>query len=678
MTRKNKMLLLAVGAALAVSAWYFLQPAGVNAVEPAVPVATKSAAVPSHPVPTSAAPPAQTAAQLNPYGDYCPTIAQPVAMQGSLADQLLPLLQSGKTPAELLQYDLTPSVWYIQYANTIAEVMQQRAAQVLNIQHGNFLEMLVIRQQQEQNDNPLQVARELAADENFQVFTPHLGTIHGSSLLSPSLMFLQLSAKVPADEFNKLIAGKTFSPLEIAVALELQLPETHLLQLVAQGRDLAEFPVGYSNQHTGTPAWNLADVAATQWQPKVLKALKQQGVVPSSIEGVVTGLDFALFSKPSRSLDLSNQPELQQRLKQAQRNTVAYLLNEGYWAHGYQSENGIWRFGNHFLNAINFDGKDILALLPSEHVSAAQAASVFRRLNVKPQPIPAGTALANWVQAHKQAGTLAKQAKQQCHAGKQQLIAQEGLLSRELIQDHIFKLRAGQPGAAMALAPLHQQDPAWVAWHWQLGGAPEGDTNEQLRDQISQRMEDQAELAAFLQKTELDSNTTAWLLMELVRQPSLLQAFNQRFAPKAPTFLYSLFSSDPLSAQHQAELKALTEAGYDFALQDLYGRNLFQWAFLASPQAVLFMLQQGVSPFAPALGPDALDMALEASYLQRQLHPALPQILAQLKDPEPSHLARLKRLELYRPDVYQAVLALKPDLQLPPDTKPNELLSPLM
>ena len=132
------------------------------------------------------------------------------------------------------------------------------------------------------------------------------------------------------------------------------------------------------------------------------------------------------------------------------------------------------------------------------------------------------------------------------------------------------------------------------------------------------------------------------------------------------------------SLQADTELKALLDAGYDLSLQDLYGRNLYMWAFRASPEAVLLMLQHGVSPFAQQLGPDALDLALEASYLQRELHPALPQILAQLTDPEPSHLARLQRLALYRPDLYQAILKIKPDLQIPPGTKPNELLSPPM
>ena len=227
--------------------------------------------------------------------------------------------------------------------------------------------------------------------------------------------------------------------------------------------------------------------------------------------------------------------------------------------------------------------------------------------------------------------------------------------------------------AEIALAPLHQQDPAWVAWHWRRGGAREGDANQRLRDQLEPLIQQPAELAAFLQTTELDSNTTAWLLANLINKPDLVAAFNQRFAPKAPSFLYPLFQR-----LNQGELKALAEAGYDFALQDSYGRNLYMWAFYSSPEAVIFMLEQGVSPFAQTIGPDALDMALEASYLERKLHPALPKILAQLTDAEPSHLSRLKRLALYRPELYQAILTIKPDLKLPADTQPNTLLSPLL
>jgi hypothetical protein len=418
--------------------------------------------------------------------------------------------------------------------------------------------------------------------------------------------------------------------------------------------------------HALTPAWNLADVAAMHWQPAMLKALKQQGVVPSSMEGVVTGLDFALFTEPATLPEARNTADMQSRLKQAQRDTIAYLLEEGYWAHGYQMENGNWYFGNNFINTSRFEDADILALL-----SAAGPAKVFRRVELQPQPVPPGTALADWVAQQKQAKALEKQARQQCLAGKQQLISDEALLSRNAIQEQIFAWRDGKPPAELALAPLHQRDPAWVAWHWQMGGARQLDADPALRDQLTDLLQDPAELMALLQKTELDSGTTAWLLMEVMTKPDLVPAFEQRFAPKAPSYLYPGYGFKP-----EQDLKALMEAGFDLSIQDLYGRNLFSWAFQTSPETVVLLLNEGLSPFVQPLGPDALDLALEDSYLQGQLHPALPLILQQLTDPEPSHLARLKRLALYRPELYQAVLQLKPDLQLPADTKPNELLCP--
>ena len=53
------------------------------------------------------------------------------------------------------------------------------------------------------------------------------------------------------------------------------------------------------------------------------------------------------------------------------------------------------------------------------------------------------------------------------------------------------------------------------------------------------------------------------------------------------------------------------------------------------------------------LGPDALDLVLDASYLQQRLHPALFYILQETERLEPSHLARLKRLQQYRPALFQ-------------------------
>lgn len=666
---KNSMLLIiaTVAVAVAVAGWFWRLP---QTLIPDSQTRIKPQTAPSvqlNPISITTVNDANSIAQLNPY-----TLCQSKSADGSdhekaLTQLVLTLLQAGNTPAELLQYDVSAAVWYNGYAASIAQAKHMIGVRALNIQEPSVLDMLTEWVQQELSDNPEAFARKLAAGEDFQVFVPTgLGTWNGSAYISPSLLFLQLSPQIPFTEFKQLVSGKTFLPLEFAVAMQSQLPERHLLQLLAQTRDPDQFAAGYHNYAAITPAWNLADVAAMHWQPSVLQALKQRGVEPSSIEGVVTGLDFALFTEMPRHSDQKNNPEVQTRLKQAQRDTVAYLLKEGYWAHGYQSEDGSWRFGNNFLNVMRFDAGDILALLP-----AGAPTQVFRRAEVKPQPVPAGSALADWVQAQHQLKTLAQQAYQQCIAAKQQLLEQEALLSRNDIQEQIFKWRGDKPLAELALAPLHQQDPAWLAWHWQMGGAQEFEVDEKLRDELAGHLHNPAELTAFLQTTELDSGTTAWLLMEILHKPEFLPAFNQRFAAKAPAFLYPVFS-----LEKDKELKALVDAGYDFGLQDVYGRNLYQWAFRAAPDAVVLMLQQGVSPFAQPLGPDALDLALEASYLQRELHPALPQILALLTDAEPSHLARLKRLQLYRPDLYQAVLKIKPGLQLPPDIRPNKLLSP--
>lgn len=666
----NKFLAVVLVAVIAGLGWYFIQPAGSSSTTSKVTAARSVEAGSSDAgrlAEQLSATVKKRSSELSPYANCPETGTHPGDIQKQLTEQLLPLLANGKTPAELLRYDLSGAIWHMAYAESVAQALQIMGSNRLNIQEPSVLDMLAGRVQQELSASPAEFARVLAADEDFQVFVPvGLGTWNGSAYLSPSLLFLQLGDKIPVAEFKRLIAGKTFTPLEIAVAMQSRLPTEQLLQLLTQGRDLDQFPAGYHNYQSRTPVWNLADIAAMLWQPAVLKALKQQGVVPSNIEGVVTGLDFALFTEPSRHLELEKNPELQKQLKQAQRDTVAYLLEEGYWAHGYQLENGNWYFGNNFLNAGRFDNADILALLP-----AAGLDKVFRRVAVQPQPVPAGSALADWVAQQQQAKAQAQQARQQCLAGKQQLISTEALLNREAIQEQIFAWRDGKASAELALAPLHQRDPAWVAWHWQLGGARQLDADPALRDQLTDLLQDPAELMAFLQKTELDSGTTAWLLMEVMTKPELVPAFEQRFAPKAPAYLYPGYGFKP-----EQDLKALLDAGFDLGIQDLYGRNLFSWAFQTSPETVVLLLNAGLSPFVQPLGPDALDLALEDSYLQRQLHPALPLILQQLTDPEPSHLARLKRLALYRPELYQAVLQLKPALQLPADTQPNELLGP--
>lgn len=656
-------------AALAGVGWYMFQPVVLRPAAGPLPAASASATDQSDEKHQAATVPVLTPAQLSPYAD-CPSGGtHAVDTKESLMEQLYPLLQAGKTPAELLQFDMQDAIWPMGYAESIAQVQHLIGYQALQVKAPEMLANFAARLEQlSAPKDLLDFSRRLAEDEDFQVFVSRglHGNKNGSMLQSPSIEFMQLAAYISFDDFKQLIAGKTFAPVEIAMAMQSQLPEQYLLQLLQQGRDLDQFPAGYQSMQALTPAWNLADVAAMHWQPAVLKALKQQGIVPSSMEGIVTGLDFALFTEPHRLPEVRDTAEMQQRLKQAQRETVAYLLAEGYWAHGRQLDSGNWYFGNNFLNTSRFENEEILALLP-----AAGPAKVFRRAVLTLQPVPAGTGLADWVAQQKQAKAQAQQARQQCLAGKQQLISTEALLSRNAIQKQIFAWRDGKPAAELALAPLHQRDPAWLAWHWQMGGARQLDADETLREQLTDLLHDPAELMAFLQKTELDSGTTAWLLMEVMTKPDLVPAFEQRFAPKAPAYLYPGYGFKP-----EQDLKVLLEAGFDLGIEDLYGRNFFHWAFQTSPETVLLLLNAGLSPFAQQLGPDALDLALEHSYLQGKLHPALPLILPKLTDAEPSHLARLKRLQLYRPALYQEVLQLKPDLQLPADIQPNELLCP--
>lgn len=229
--------------------WYFCQPTTGSS-------AANQQSAPSSSLAGSGATPNQAkhishaakkrTAELSPYASCPETGAHPGDIQQQLSEQLLPLLANGKTPAELLHYDMRGAIWQMAYSESVAQAMQIIGSKTLNIQKPSLLDLLANRLQQELSDSPEQFARVLAADEDFQVFVPmEFGTWGGSAYLSPSLLFLQLGDKIPAVEFKRLIAGKTFSPLEIAVAIQSRLPTEHLLQLLSQGRDLDQFPAGY-------------------------------------------------------------------------------------------------------------------------------------------------------------------------------------------------------------------------------------------------------------------------------------------------------------------------------------------------------------------------------------------------------------------------------------------------
>ena len=659
-----------VAVVVAVLALLWLSP------KPVATVATKTntggTSISAQTEPASLKPDTAIVQDADPYGSCSAQSSSVLDDEQELATLLLALLSAGKTPAELLQYNVSAAVWPGRYAESIAKAKQQLGLRQLNIQEPSMLNKLSQRLEQDLTDNPLDVAKRLAEQDEFQSFVSiGMGTWGGSMLISPSLLLMQLSPQLPIADFRQIIAGKSFLPLEIAVAMQARASDEHLLALIAQSRDIDQFPTGFELTGGVAPVWNLADVAAALWHPAALKALKQLGVTPTNIEGVVTGLDYALFANHRTLRSTHKDPALEQAsqsdLQQAQQQTVAYLIDEGFWAHGRQLKSGNWSFGNFYLNTGNLRTNNILALLP-----AGKPELFFRNLGLPNQPVPPDQALATWLTKIADAKAAANTAYTVCSQQKQQLRIEEGLLSEEQIIQQMSQWRGEQAAEATAIAPMQLQDPAWVAWHWRMGGAREQQSDEQHTQQLADMLDKPAAMQDFLQKTALDSATTAWLLMELRRKPELLPLFNQRYNPVAPDFIYPVFWNGDAAA-----LDRLKAAGYDFKLQDRHGRNLYLAAFKQSPDAVLFLLAQDVSPLSQQIGPDALDLALEFSYRQSNLHPALPRILEQVSDFEPSHLARLKRLQQYRPTLYQQVLQLKPKLQLPADISPNELLTPL-
>ena len=111
--------------------------------------------------------------------------------------------------------------------------------------------------------------------------------------------------------------------------------------------------------------------------------------------------------------------------------------------------------------------------------------------------------------------------------------------------------------------------------------------------------------------------------------------------------------------------RELIKYGFSLHLQDIHGRNLYPQAFAAGPDAVALLLEEGVAVDVPAVGPDALDVALDRSYRDKKLHPAVLTIMQKVGKPEASHLSRLRRLQQYQPEVFttlQQALAKEPML----------------
>ncbi|QSX29267.1 hypothetical protein JYB88_13725 [Shewanella cyperi] len=472
--------------------------------------------------------------------------------------------------------------------------------------------------------------------------------IKDSHVISRAQMLLAVLAEASDEEFKRRTANKTFYPHDIAFALRtLNFSEQRLIWLLDLAVDLEDKPL-FMSMNGIFPVLNLADDAVQRLDVATLKILKRYGVTPTDITGAMTALDIALS----------------QRESDAQRSMVEYLINEGYQAHYQRTteyELGIktLELGTQFY-LYSVTDKDLIQFL-DERTPFIDA----NRPDLGYDPSP-DTSAAEVVKVNL---NNIRQS-QKCHEQALKLDELELVLPFDEKYKKLGDLPKDEPFERV-IAEAQTFDPVLAdmyAMQNQNGERPFA-SDSALSSKIDLTEESVEKMMSVVSNQSLSSRDLSRLLHLVVSKPEFTAVWLQVSDHS------HLTSLAPLKSLRCEKWKTLREQGFDFSLTDSIQRNLYSIAFSCGPEWVDLLMDAGVPVLSQSYGSDALDLALDYTYVDEMLHPSLSRILKQTESLESSHNARLARLRLFQPKLYANIIAMKPEIRISPEQKPNPLIN---
>ncbi len=432
-------------------------------------------------------------------------------------------------------------------------------------------------------------------------------------------------------QFDKALTGLRFLPTDYSMLLGELLNAQQLEQLLQQTDDL-------QSRHN---LFNLADLAVYHFRDDLLPLLARYQVLPSRQDGLFSAMDLA-FSSTWRKQGWDDAER-----RQRQQATIQFLQHLGYPLHG---ELNTAKNGKALLQVAAL-GEPRFISYDEDLINLAKAQQL-----VPLQSLPAPEPLRSLLKQYQQLEQQQQQFKTACEARQDAELTAQGLWSESEVVNQLDRMV--QQHSTGELPPLlHQLDPALLAFYWQ-----------QQDIALLTSYDVPVNEADFVKAIAADPSPeqAAALLLALSMRPAWAKHWPNGLAVSQLELMISYDGS-----KHWQELQ---QNGFDLSIADSKGRNLYPLAFADSAEAVSVLLSAKVPLQQNPIGPDALDLALDASYLQQQLHPALFYILQETESLEPSHLARLKRLQQYRPALFRQLQAqfTLPDLTA---ITPNPMLS---
>ncbi len=495
----------------------------------------------------------------------------------------------------------------------------------------------------------------LGNSENFNSYLESPLGINGSPVISPSILFVLTATQLDIDEFEQAVSLQTFTVNDVAVAIINNMPIEYLELLVTQTKSIEDMPLIVQGRYDSYK--NLADIAASKHNVKLLKLLDRHGIQATNEPGIITAMDIAIINLPYEAKAYQNLESFPSKYL----DTLNYLNIKGYKAHGmtYQNDN---ETVVHFAAPNRRNFQTFTVLDPELRGYLYQIELIDRSYNIH-QISPDDSLVSNAIETMEFRKVALNDKSKSCESIRKKLLAEEGFADNRETYSLINEIKKNE---VYITERLHEIDPVLVNL-WRNSNATSRASLERNSNFIGLLKEGKYQQALdYSVSKPLTIQETDTLLMLLVQNiEDIAPIWNARVSPKPPSGLFAFRYLDT----NKWEL--LKNEGFDFSIKDKFGNDMFLPSALNYPKAVEFLLNYGLKPDIEKLGLDALDILLEETYEKGRLNPSLGQILAEIKNFEPSHYSRVARIKKFLPDEYEKLIKINKKLEPLDEVKIN-------
>ena len=593
-------------------------------------------------------------------GTSVPTLLKYATLSGIYKRQYIALLRDAIVAEQKQQLNITSSL------NELAN--WQGIEAIKGFTNDKVKEM--IQQLGDNKHSPPGLTLSVPLDENVQketlyallnntdTFTTYSKTfikLEGSEVISPATLFVLNANKFTPKEFEQAISSNQFTVNEVATAIKNNIPNEYIFALMKQVPALDAMPLYEEN----SVLYNMADIAVSQFNLPLVKALQQLGVTPTNQPGLFTGLDVAIVNLP-KSGNLTLAP-----LDAKHTQMLNYLTEQGYKAHSRNASNALNSKGVSFVSDFIYQqGAYINGQENPEQYAYFNPIGKIDNATLPQVSEPDNSDVARFLVDLKQQKKDLDNKRQNCELLQQQLSATEQLHSTMRAYNTVLEVKK-EHGNNFEYV-LQEQDPVLVNYWWSI--LSNQLSNDRSHNAFSEYLskKDYQKAYEYSLSTPLTQTETDTLFSFLLLEPhDFIAIWQSRVEPKPPSDLARL-SRFPLS-----QWQKLKQAGFDFSITDTYGRDVYVQAASSSVEVVQFLIDNKIPADSEKLGVDILDLALEQSYTKGELSPMIPLALQLVEKIEPNHLSRAARLKTFYPEVYEQLIKLNPALKPAEGTQLN-------